>query len=360
MDRFGPPTRLANLKRGPAIMLVILLLAALVAVAWPTASAPAPKIRASASEQSDLDLYRDVIKRVRAGDAYYSAVAEELRKDGYPMRPFVTFRLPTQAMIYAKVGEPVMIGVQVLLAIAVLLLWFRRLGHEAPLWLRAIAMFLLTAGLGGLVEPVTGLFHESWAALLMALALAIRRPGHAAGAVVAGGIALMVRETALPMLAMMGGLALLEKRWSEAVGWAAAIGLFALYLSWHASQVAMVVHAGDQASPGWQGLLGIRFALSAMAAVTAATIIPAVIAAPAFLLSLFGWASVREPWSLRAALLIGGYELMLALFARADTFYWALLAAPLSLMGIAFVPAALRDLAGALDLAPRRVAGSAP
>ena len=50
---------------------------------------------------------------------------------------------------------------------------------------------------------------------------------------------------------------------------------------------------------------------------------------------------------------------MLALFARADTFYWALLATPLSLMGIAFVPAALRDLAAALDLAPRRVAGVA-
>ena len=36
---------------------------------------------------------------------------------------------------------------------------------------------------------------------------------------------------------------------------------------------------------------------------------------------------------------------MLALFARADTFYWALIAAPLSLVGLAFLPKAVADLA---------------
>jgi hypothetical protein len=35
---------------------------------------------------------------------------------------------------------------------------------------------------------------------------------------------------------------------------------------------------------------------------------------------------------------------MLALFARADTFYWALLAAPLSLAGLIFVPRAVATL----------------
>ena len=359
MDRFGPPTRLANLKQGPALVLIVLLLAGLIASAWPTSSA-APRGRTSIAEQSDPDLYRSIIGRVRAGDPYYPAVAEELRKDGYPMRPFLTFRLPTQAVIYAKVSEPVMFGVQIMLAIAVLLAWFRRLAPGAPLWLRAIVMPLLLAGVAGLLQPVTSLFHESWAALLRALAIAIRRPGHAAGAIVAGGIALMVRETALPMVVMMGGLALVDKRWREALGWAAAIGLFALYLGWHAHEVALVVQPTDPETPGWKSMLGLPFSLTAMAAVTAATILPVAVAAPVFLLSLFGWGSVREPWALRAALTIGGYEAMLALFARPDTFYWALLAAPLSLMGLAFLPAALRDLAGALDLAPRRVAGSAP
>lgn len=358
MDRFGPPTWYRDWRRGPALAVLALLAATLLAACWPVGPAPAPKVRASVAEQSDLDLYRDVIARVRAGDPYYPAVAKELRKGHYPLKPFITFRLPTQAYAYAWLGEPVMVGLQILLAFAVGMLWWRRLGEKSPLWLRAVALFFLAAGMGGLVEPVTGLFHESWAALLMALALALRRPGHAAGAIVASAIALLVRETALPMLAMMGALALIERRWREAAGWAGAIALFAVYLAWHAAQVTAVVTPTDLASPGWQGLLGIRFALKAMAAVNAATILPYWLASAALILSLFGWASVRTGWSWRVALLTAGYGAMLALFARADTFYWALLAAPLSLMGIAFVPAALRDLAAALDLAPRRVAGS--
>ena len=47
---------------------------------------------------------------------------------------------------------------------------------------------------------------------------------------------------------------------------------------------------------------------------------------------------------------------MLALFARPDTFYWALLAAPLSLVGLIFAPRAL----AALVRAARGVAQHAP
>jgi hypothetical protein len=43
---------------------------------------------------------------------------------------------------------------------------------------------------------------------------------------------------------------------------------------------------------------------------------------------------------------------MLALFARADTFYWALIAAPLSFMGLVFLPKAVSDLAKAMRRTP--------
>ncbi len=359
MDRFGPATWYRDWRRGPALIVLVLLVAALVAATWSSASAPAPKLRASEAEQSDADLYRDIIAGLRAGQPYYPFVAAQLRKDDYPLRPFITFRLPTQAVIYARFGEPPMVAVQCLLALAIIAAWWRRLGDRSPLWLRAVAMATLAAGMGGLVQPVTGLFHESWAALLMALAIAVRRPDKAGGAIVAGGVALLFRETALPMLLMMALLAAREKRWREVAGWAAAIALFAAYLTWHAVQVAAVVHPGDPPSPGWQSRLGVLFAIKAMAMVGAATQLPIQLAAIALILSLFGWVSVRTDWAIRAALLVVGYEAMLALFARADTFYWALLAAPYSLMGLTFVPAALRDLAGALDLVPRRVAQAA-
>ena len=97
------------------------------------ASSPQPKVRASEAEQSDLDLYRDIIRRVGAGEAYYPVAADELRKGGYPLKPFVTFRLPTLADAYAHIPEIVHDrSSRALLALAVLLVWWRRLEPAAP------------------------------------------------------------------------------------------------------------------------------------------------------------------------------------------------------------------------------------
>lgn len=338
------PTRYQRLSRASAITILVALLAALLLAAWPAPSAPQPKMRASEAEQSDLQLYRDIIGQVRNGEPYYPVAADELRKGGYPLKPFVTFRLPTLTYAYALIPELLMIFVEGLLAIAVLLVWWRRLAPHLPLRLLAVALVLLVGGTAALVEPVTGLFHESWAALLMALMIGLRRPGHATAAIVVGGLALLIRETALPMILAMGGLALFERRWREALGWAAAVAVFAVALALHAQMVAAVVRPDDLASPGWQGLLGIRFALIAFSAVSSATALPKALAAVVIVLSLFGWASVRTGWALRATLLLVGYGAMLALFARPDTFYWALLIAPLSLVGLIFVPRAVAEL----------------
>ena len=338
------PTRFERIPRIAAIGVLVALISALLIAAWPAPSTPQPKVRASEAEQSDLDLYRTIIKRVGAGEPYYPVAAEELRNGGYPLKPFVTFRLPTLASAYALVPEIVMSVVEGLLALIVLLVWWRRLQPHLPLRMLALALVLLVGGTAALVEPVTGLFHESWAALLMALMIGLRRPGHAAGALVAGGLALLIRETALPMILAMGGLALIERCWREALGWAAVVALFAVALFVHAQMVATVVRPDDLASPGWNALLGIRFALTAFSTVSSATALPQALAAVVIMLSLFGWMSVRTGWALRASLLLLGYGAMLALFARPDTFYWALLVAPLSLVGLIFVPRALAEL----------------
>lgn len=338
------PTRFDRWGGGAASALLAALAFVLILAAWPVPSTPQPRVRASAAEQSDLDLYRDTIARVRAGEPYYPVAADELRRGGYPLKPFVTFRLPTLAMIYAHVPELLMVVVEVLLALGVLFTWWRRLEPHLPFGLLGLALVLLVGGTAALVEPVTGLFHESWAALLMALMVGLRRPGHARGALIAGGIALLVRETVLPMILVMAALALIERCWREALGWAAIVAVFAAALFAHAAMVATVVTPSDLASPGWNAMLGARFALTALSTVSSATALPAPLAMVVLLLSLFGWLSVATGWALRASLLLLGYGAMLALFARADTFYWALLAAPLSLAGLVFVPRALATL----------------
>ncbi|HVF37932.1 MAG TPA: hypothetical protein VNA29_08345, partial [Sphingomicrobium sp.] len=77
-----------------------------------------------------------------------------------------------------------------------------------------------------------------------------------------------------------------------------------------------------------------------------------VLAAALLILSLFGWVSVKAGWALRVAILLAGYGAMLAMLSRPDTFYWALIAAPLSFAGLVFVPSAFADLVKALRRAP--------
>ncbi len=348
-------TRFETWSRAVTLAVAACLLLLLVLACWSPASAPSPQLRSSPKQHSDLQLYRDVVAGVAAGGDYYEVAAEEQRAANYPVKPFLTFRLPTHAMIYATVGERPMILVVWLLCAGLMASWWFRLRSLLPLPFLGGAMFLMAGGLGGMLQPVTGLFHESWTGLLLALMIALRRPSRPWPAMVAGGAALMLRELALPMILAMGGLALIEKRWREAAGWAAIIALFAAYIFVHAHWVAEVVRPDDLASQGWSRMLGLQFALKSIAKVTMGIRMLDAPAAALLILSLFGWASVRTGWALRAALLIAGYGLMLALFARADTFYWALIAAPLSFVGLVFVPKALADLVNAVRRVPEHL-----
>lgn len=328
------------------------LLALLALASWSPASAPAPKLRTSSAQQSDLQLYRDIISGIEGGGDYYEVAAEELRRGNYPLKPFFTFRLPTHATVYAAVGERVMIGLVWALGIALAFAWWIKLKPVLPLKLLAAFAVLVAGGLGGLMQPMTGLFHESWAALLLGLMIAAYRPERYWPAVLLGAAALMIRELALPMILAMGGLALLGKRWREAASWALVVTLFGIYMTLHAQWVSQVVLPSDLPSPGWDKMNGMQFALKSLAKVTIGIRLPDAVAAALLILSLFGWASVKEGWALRVAILLAGYGSMLALFARADTFYWALIAAPLSFAGLVFLPKAFADLAKAVRKAP--------
>jgi hypothetical protein len=344
MDRGAFQTRFEGWSRSPALALVAGLLALLAFACWSPTESPAPKVRTTEAQHSDLQLYRDIIARVSAGENYYAATADELRKGNYPLKPFFTFRLPTHATLYAALGEQVMVITFWLLSAGLMIAWWIRLRSVLPRLQLGLFMVLVAGGLGGLLQPQTGLFHESWAAILLALMIALYRPERIWPAVLAGGTALMIRELALPMILAMGGLALLEKRWKEVGAWTAIVALFAIYMVMHANWVSQVVLPNDPPSPGWSAMLGLQFALKAIAKVTLGIRLPVALASALLMLSLFGWASVRAGWALRAAILLAGYGAMLALLARTDTFYWALIAAPLSFAGLVFLPKAMADL----------------
>lgn len=343
------PTRFARLSQWSA-RIVAAVLAVLLVGALASLSAPAPPAASgtgnSADDQRDVLLYEEIVDAMRHGGNYYEVAVTELRAGHYPLRPFFTVRLPGLARIQAALPQPLVIALLYALVVAVLAAWAMRFRTAFARWPgRAVAMTLLAGGLMAFVQADLWAFHEIWAGLLIALALAIRRPGRWIEAVAIALLAALIRETAALMLVVMAAMAWIEGEQREAMGWVAALGILALALAAHAWGVAQLVGPLDPQSPGWSGMLGPGFALHSVRAATALVLAPGWLAALLMVLALFGWSGWRDPLAHRVLVVMLGYGAVLALFARPDTFYWVLLIAPLALVGLALAPDALRDLA---------------
>ena len=319
----------------------------LAAAARPGVAADPPAVVAAGD--SDIDLYRAVAARVGRGEDYYAVAAAEHRARGYPMAPAAVVREPTQALLLAAVPQPVAWTLLLALAGGALFALWRALdvagvSARGRLWgLVPLAGGVATAGV-----PTAIYMHEMWAALLIALSLALRRPDHWIVPVMLGLAACLFRELAAPYLMAMATCALAERRWREAAGWAAGLAVFAALFAIHLALVAAQQRTGDVASPGWLGLGGWPFVVATARWDAYLASPPAWLVAAAVCLSLVGFAGRRGPLAARAGLILAGYLAAFVVVGRRDNIYWGLLYAPILPLGIVFAPAALRDLARVL------------
>lgn len=341
------PTRFAGISRIAARLILALLV---LLAAYGAAVRPAPVPRAVgnvAKDRADVLLYEAIVERLRDGGDYYEVATEELRTRNYPLRPFVTVRMPTLAVMLAKLpdGEGTIRLLLGALIVAVLAVWAVRLRDvvtgRLPL---GIGVLLVASGMAVFIRPEFLLWHEVWAGLLMALALGLRTPRHWGLAVIAGLAALLIRELALPFIAAMALLAATERRWREAVAWGAVIAVFAAALALHASAVATHVTASDPLSPGWTKAGGWRFVVTILHLTGPLRLAPQISSAVLVPLALLGWAAWRSSTGGRGALALFAYAGTFLLVGRPQNFYWGLLIAPLVPLGLLFAPAALRDL----------------
>lgn len=342
------PSRFARLKPGHAriivALLALLLAASLGALALPEPEA-VPAEAGAKQEQTDLALYQHIVAGVRSEGDYYPVARDALRAGGYPLRPFITFRLPGLAVVQAALPERVVILMLFALATAVALAWGQRLAEALPRTLPRIgAAILLMGSILAFLQPGLVAFHEIWAALFVALSMALRRPGDWMPAVALGLVAMLIRETAALYVVVMLALAWRDGERREAWGWGIALAIFALVLAAHGWAVSQVTGPLDPVSPGWTGFQGLGLFVKAVTLATALQMLPLWLAALLVCLSLFGWASWDHPLALRMLATLGAYAALLAMFARLDTFYWGLMVAPVLLVGLAFAPDGLRDL----------------
>lgn len=349
------PTRFAALARPRARaglvllgLLLLLSLSALFAAQPPSMAADPPGTAAAEAppHDSDLVLYGKIVTGMQSGaGGYYTVAIDAMRAGRYPLRPFVTVRMPALATLQAALpgwGPPVLL---MLLAVVTAAAWALRLGEALPrLVPRVAAGILLLGSMLAFLQPGLWPFHEIWAGLLMALSLAVRRPGRWVEAVAIGLAAMLIRETSALYAVAMAVLAWRDGARAEARGWVAALLLFAVALAAHAHAVLGATGPLDPASPGWTGLLGIGFFVKAVALSTGLQLLPLWFGALLVGLALFGWASWADPLAARVLVVLLTYAAVLALFARPDNFYWALMVAPVFLVGLVFVPDGLRDL----------------
>lgn len=341
------PTRYAGLSRRTSRIVLAALLVLIVGLTILSLRVPAARPMA-VDAPTDIVLYQEIVDGVRHGGGYYGVAADALRAGGYPMHPFITFRLPTLAVVQAALPLWATAMLLYLLAAGAFLAWTTPLAAALPrkgVW--AGTMMLMVGGMMvHLQVPLMG-FHEVWAGLLIALSLGLRRRGRWVEAVAFALAAMVIRETAALYAVVMAVFAWHDRERREAAGWCAGLAVFAVAIAVHAHAVAQVVGPLDPVSPGWDAMLGPGFFVNTMAMSTALAILPLWLAAPLVVLALMGWSAWNLPLAHRTLAVLLAYAALLALFARADTFYWGLMIAPPILIGLAVVPDALRDLAAA-------------
>lgn len=339
----GAATRFAGLH--PLVAAAILAaLALLVGVGAHQVLPAFNGTQAATARFGDLALYRTIAARIGQGQGYYAAAAAEHRAHGFPLRPFVAVRLPTLAEIIGHLGRPGAIALLDSLVLAAWLGFTLRVRSLLPLVSSAAASCALSKGLAVFLVPDAVFLHESWAATLLVLSLALRSRDRFLASVVLGVAACAVRELAFPYLCVMLVAATIDGTRREVATWLAAICFFVGLLVAHAAAIGALTHPHDMASPGWMAAGGWPFILAMLRYSPLLTELPTALLALVVPLALLGWIAWRDAIGLRGALLLCGYAAAFMLVGRPDNDYWGLMLVPLLLIGLVFSPAALGDL----------------
>ncbi len=336
------------LERLPRPLALLVLGLFLLACAWCFAAPPQAPDVVGTREYTDLQLFRDITARVASGVPYHEAAAQTHRAHAYPLKPFVTVREPTLFVLAARLGWPMMQVLAFGLVAGVLIAWaaaLRPLVSPAERWgaLAGVALASLAIANVGLLAGT-----EPWVGLLLSIALACRLRGLPRAELAAVGAALLLRELALPYALLALTFAALRREWRVAGRWLALIGLFAAFMAVHAYFQLQTVRPGDIVSPGWNGGLGLRGFLMGVAYTSVWQVLPQPLALLLALLPALGWMALAGRSGLFAQLLLGGYALMLMLFARSDNFYWGFTVMPMWFAGYALLPRACAQLVRAI------------
>ena len=334
---------IARLPRRFAVLFALLLAAASL---WCLTTQPPPIRVAAKGGYTDVQLYHDIAAELVKGVPYHQAAAQMHRLHHYPLKPFITMRLPTLVEMAAHLGWQDVQYLAYALAFAAIFLWIIAVEGRVH-WIEQV---LLGAALGNGAAMVAhrGLMalHEYWGGLFIAIALAIRmrwpRQWWWQAAAIACGLA--IRELVLPYALLALVFAIAERRWREGAGWALVIAGFGAFMAWHAVEMRALVRPGDITSAGWHAAQGFSAFLKAVVHTSTLGPLPRGLAFLFAMAPLVGWLVLPGRTGLFSQILIAGYVVMISAFSRADTFYWGGIMLPWYFIGWALLPRAFWQL----------------
>jgi hypothetical protein len=292
---------------------------------------------------SDLQLYHSVASQVAQGRGYYAAAIELQRANDFPVRPFVTVRLPTLAWGQALMGVEVLLAIQVALLLAGACAWFWFLSSCSRPERYAAAVLYAVFG-GSMIGTDAVAQHEVWAGLLVSLALPLsgRFP---VPAILLGLAASLVRELAAPFLALIALAGWSDRDTAISLKAIGAMAVVGIAMAGHYLAVSAFTHPGDPSSQGWMGWGGPRAVATDMSVITAAGDLPAIVYAIFGFLPMFGWLSLAGPVGRLSVLWFGGVLLAVMVIARPDNLRWIDMLMPAYFVGLALVPRFFAGLA---------------
>lgn len=313
--------------------------------------------RASAGEaQRDIELFRTVVARVRAGSSYYEAMGLELRERRYPTASVFNWRPPLLYGAMAAVRPDAARAALTLLAGALLVLTIMAVRNGSTL-AGIVALFIQLGAVVALLVPSAPLLAEAWAGVLIGLSLCAYRLHAWRAAAGLGLLALFVRELAAPYVLVSAFFALKEKRRSELVIWAAGAAAYVVYFAWHVFEVRALQQPNDLVhAESWLYWGGPAFLLHTLRTNAWLVVSPAWIPLASGLLALLfaACASPKTAVYLRATVIV--YTAMFLVIGQPFNFYWGLLTAPMWGLAAAAGVDGLRDW---LATAHARVGSSA-
>jgi hypothetical protein len=329
--------------------LVLATLIALILLGMLGGETPALKRPSSDSGFSDVETYRRVADRLREGGEYYETAGTELRARGYATRPFLNWRLPTLA-VFLSILPSTDWGKYLLTVLACIaqVLWFITWRRNYGIGLALVGTVILF-GISIACLMDSFLFHELWSGVLILLSLGAFANRLRWLCLVAGVLALFIRELSLPFVFVMLLAAKKEARNREVLLWFVGLGSFFVYLLVHAWIVSSLFLEGDLVS-SWVRLGLWDFVLATARRIAFLIALPKWIAGLIFPLALLGLIGWKGPVADRAKGTTLLYVSAFLLVGRPDNDYWGLMYTPLAYIGLLYSPASLRDLWAAGDL----------